>query len=84
MRLAHGGLEVERLDVLPVLLEEGDQEVDGQHGVGEDLLSAHLYVANCTPHAENLLELELDGLWKREARKIRKMKIESKSENSRI
>ena len=27
-RLAHGGLDVERLDVLPVLLEQGDQEVD--------------------------------------------------------
>ena len=27
-RLAHGGLDVERLDVLPVLLEQGDQEVN--------------------------------------------------------
>lgn len=42
LRLAHGGLEVERLDVLPVLLEERDQEVDSQHGVGEDLLRRHL------------------------------------------
>ena len=26
--LAHGGLDVQRLDVLPVLLEQGDEEVD--------------------------------------------------------
>ena len=26
--LANGGLDVQRLDVLPVLLEQGDQEVD--------------------------------------------------------
>ena len=28
--LAHGALDVEGLDVLPVLLEEGNEEVDGQ------------------------------------------------------
>ena len=28
LRLAHGALEVERLDVLPVLLEQRHQEVD--------------------------------------------------------
>ena len=27
-RLAHRGLDVQRLDVLPVLLEQGDEEVD--------------------------------------------------------
>ena len=27
--LAHGRLDVQRLDVLPVLLEERDEEVDG-------------------------------------------------------
>lgn len=27
-RLAHGAFDVERLDVLPVLFEEGDEEVD--------------------------------------------------------
>lgn len=26
--LAHGGLDVEGLDVLPVLLQQGDEEVD--------------------------------------------------------
>ena len=28
VRLAHGRLQVQALDVLPVLLEQGDQEVD--------------------------------------------------------
>ncbi len=27
--LAHGGLDMERLDVLPVLLQQRDEEVDG-------------------------------------------------------
>ncbi len=59
--LAHGGLDVERLDVLPLLLEEGDQEVDGKHDVGEELVIAHLDVADGDTEAENLLKLELDG-----------------------
>jgi hypothetical protein len=59
--LAHGGLDVERLDVLPVLLEERDQEVDGQHDVTKNLVIVHLNVADSDTQAENLLELELDG-----------------------
>lgn len=55
--LAHRALEVERLDVLPVLLEERDEEVDRKHGVGEDLLLVHLDVADGDTEAENLLEL---------------------------
>ena len=56
---AHGGLEVEGLDVLPVLLEEGDEEVDGGLGVDEDLLLGLLDVADSDGEAEHLLELEL-------------------------
>lgn len=33
--LAHGRLDVERLDVLPVLLEEGDEEVDAYRETGQ-------------------------------------------------
>lgn len=39
LRLAHGRLEVERLDVLPVLLEKGDKEVDSQHDVGNLIIN---------------------------------------------
>ena len=58
-RGAHGGLDVERLHVLPVLLEKGDEEVDGGLGVDEDLLLGHLDVGDGDGEAEHLLELEL-------------------------
>lgn len=58
--LAHGGLDVQRLHVLPVLLEQGDEEVDGQHDVGEDLVLSHGDVADGDTEAKDLLQLELD------------------------
>ena len=58
---AHGSLEGEGADVLPALLEEGDEVVDGQHDVTDELLIGHVDVADGDTHAENLLELELDG-----------------------
>lgn len=61
LRLAHGGLEVERLNVLPLLLEEGDEEVDGQHGVGHNLVLVHVDVTDGDSETEDLLKLELDG-----------------------
>ena len=61
MTLSHRGLDGERLDVLPVLLEEGDEEVDTQHGVGEDLIGGHLDVSDGDSETEDLLKLELDG-----------------------
>ena len=59
--LAHGGLDVEALDVLPVLLEQGDQEVDRVVDVGADLLLRHGHVGDGHAHAQHLLQLELDG-----------------------
>jgi hypothetical protein len=58
---AHGALDVQRLDVLPVLLEERNEEVDGQVDVGEQLCLGHLHVADGDTEAEGLLELELHG-----------------------
>lgn len=58
--LAHGGLEVQRLDVLPVLLKKRDKEVDGQHDVTNQLLVSHLDVTNGTAKTQNLLKLELN------------------------
>jgi len=52
---------VQRLDILPVFLEQRNEEVDTQHHVAEDLVIIHLNVANGDTQAENLLELELDG-----------------------
>lgn len=59
--LAHGGLEIKRLDVLPVLLKQRDQKVDGKHNVGNELIFSHLDVTNSDTQAKNLLKLELDG-----------------------
>ena len=59
--LAHGGLDVQRADVLPVLLQERDQEVDSVHDVGADLLLGHADMADGDSHAQHLLQLELDG-----------------------
>ena len=58
---AHGGLDVEGLDVLPVLLQQGHQEVHGQVDVLSQLLLRHLNVSNSNIQAQNLLHLELDG-----------------------
>ena len=59
--LAHGALDVDGLDVLPVLLEERHEEVDRQVDVGEQLCFGHLDVADGNAEAESLLQLELDG-----------------------
>ena len=59
--LAHGGLDVETLHVLPVLLQQRHQEVHGQVDVLDELLLPHLHIAHGDAEAENLLHLELDG-----------------------
>jgi len=61
LRLAHGALDVEGSNILPVLLEQRDQEVDGQHDVCGELILGHLDMADSDTHAEHLLQLELDG-----------------------
>jgi hypothetical protein len=45
---------VQALNILPVLLEKGDQEVDAQHNVGKRLVISHLNVTNGNTQAENL------------------------------
>ena len=52
---------MEGLDILPVLLQQGDEEVHGQVHVLSQLLLSHLHVADGDVEAENLLHLELDG-----------------------
>jgi len=61
VRLTHGRLQVQRLDVLPVLLQQGNEEVDRQHDVGNQLIFSHTDVTNSNTETENLLQLELDG-----------------------
>ena len=59
--LAHGGLDVDTLEVVPSLLEEGSQEVDTHADVLSELFLSHLLVADGDCEAGDLLELELDG-----------------------
>ena len=61
VRGRHGSLDDKAANVLPALLEKRDEVVDGKHDVGDELLLLHLDVADGDTHAENLLELELDG-----------------------
>ena len=46
--------------VLPILLQQRDEEVDAHLHVLEDLLLLHTQVANGNTHAKHLFQLELD------------------------
>ena len=56
---AHGRLDVQDLDVLPILLEERHQEVDRELEVLDELLLGHPDVPRRHVQAEHLLQLEL-------------------------
>ncbi|GMR53969.1 hypothetical protein PMAYCL1PPCAC_24164, partial [Pristionchus mayeri] len=61
LRLAHRRLDGERANVLPVLLEQRDEEIDGERAIGDQLLLRHLNVSDGDREAQHLLHLELDG-----------------------
>lgn len=61
LRLAHGALDVQRLDVLPVLLQKRHEEVDSKRHIRLHLIRRHLDVSDGDGHAKHLLELELDS-----------------------
>ena len=58
---AHGGLDVETLHVLPVLLQQRHEEVHGEVDVLDELLLRHLHVPDGDAETQHLLHLELDG-----------------------
>lgn len=53
---SHGGFDVQRANVLPVLLEQRDQEVDRQVNVLHKLVLAHVDVSNTDRQAQDLFE----------------------------
>lgn len=57
----HGSLDGQASNVLPALLQEGDEVVDSQHDVRDQLILSHLNVSDSDTHAQNLLQLKLDG-----------------------
>ena len=54
LRRSHGGLDVQRPNVLPVFLKERDQEVHGQVDVLDQLLVSHANVADSDAQAQDL------------------------------
>ena len=46
LRFAHGGLDVQTLDVLPVLLQQRHEEVHGKADVLHQLLLRHVHVTD--------------------------------------
>ena len=61
MGWSHSGLDVERTDVLPVLLEERHQEVNSHLNVDDDLILGQVDVSDSDTKAKNLLKLELNS-----------------------
>jgi hypothetical protein len=59
--LAHSALDGQGLDVLPVLLEQRNQEIDSDDDVLLNLIGALVDVTNSNGKAHDLLHLELDG-----------------------
>ena len=57
----HGHLNVDGLDVLPLLLQQRSKEVESHDNVLSELLVGHLLVTDGDVEAGDLLELPLDG-----------------------
>ena len=56
----HRCLDRQAAHVLPALLQERHEVVDGQHDVGDQLILSHANIADGDTHAQDLLQLELD------------------------
>lgn len=60
-RRTHGGLNHQGANVLPVLLQQRDQEVSSHHDLVDQDVLLHLNVTNGNSKTQDLLQLELDG-----------------------
>lgn len=56
----HGALDIENLDVLPVLFQQWNQKVDCKLNVQLQLFGGHGNVSNSSVQAQHFLHLELD------------------------
>lgn len=70
----HGALDVERADVLPILLQQRNKEVDGKMNVGNQIIFTHLNMANGYSQAQHLRRQGEGG---REKRRKRERKRET-------
>jgi len=58
---SHSTLDVHLANVLPLLLQQGSQEVSSQLSVNNNLLLLHFNITNGNIQAHDLLHLKLDG-----------------------
>merc|ERR1719495_748701 len=58
---SHSGLDVEALDILPMLLQQRNQEIHGQVNILDQFLLRHANITNGNTQTQDLLHLELDG-----------------------
>lgn len=61
LRRGHGSLDGQATNVLPALLQQRNKVVNSQHDIADQLIMGHADVSDSDTHAENLLQLELDG-----------------------
>jgi hypothetical protein len=60
-RLAHSGLDMDTLEIVPLLLQKRGKEIESHDNVLSDLLIIHALVSGSNVQAGDLLELPLDG-----------------------
>mmetsp|Transcript_8958 Transcript_8958/g.18610 ORF Transcript_8958/g.18610 Transcript_8958/m.18610 type:complete len:244 (-) Transcript_8958:108-839(-) len=58
---AHGRLDVNATNILPLLLQETGEKVSSELSVDNDILLIHANISDSNVKAHNLLHLELDG-----------------------
>lgn len=58
---SHAALDVQRSNVLPVLLQQRDEEVDRQVNILCQLISIHVDMSHGNRQAQDFLHLELDS-----------------------
>jgi len=58
---AHTSLDGQAAHVLPSLLQQRDEVVNGQHDVTDQIILSHLDVTDSDTQAKDLFQLELDG-----------------------
>ncbi len=61
LRGRHGRLDGQAPHVLPALLQQRDEIVDGQHDVTNQLILRHVHISHCHTQTQHLLQLEFDG-----------------------
>merc|ERR1711930_26396 len=60
---SHGGFDVEGPDVLPLFLQQRNQEIDGHVDVLDQLIVVHVDITDGNGQAQNFFHLEFDGLF---------------------